>query len=204
MIPRRQRGRLRVAARPCRGLRGWPRSVASSIFSVGGTARLIAAETYVVIRRGAWSDAASMSGPGLLGASALTTASIWWAATTGRGSWIQCSAIVQRTRAQPTGPGRPVRRCINRAPGWERSTIGSRLYVVGGGWETSVAFNEQYDVRVDAWSRIGTPVVGQWRNVGLATLENMVYAVGGWSGGYLSTNEAYQALIRQLLPLGSG
>ena len=83
------------------------------------------------------------------------------------------------------------------------AVVGQRLYVVGGGWETPVAFNEQYDAKVDAWSRIGTPMVGQWRNLGLAAVDNMLYAVGGWSGSYLASNEAYQALIRQLLPLGT-
>lgn len=83
------------------------------------------------------------------------------------------------------------------------AVIGTRLYVVGGGWETPLAYNEQYDARVDAWSRIGTPIVGQWRNLGVAALDNKLYAVGGWNGDYLSNNEAYQALIRQLLPLGS-
>jgi len=83
------------------------------------------------------------------------------------------------------------------------AVIGQRLYVVGGGWETPLAFNEQYDTSLNAWSRIATPVIGQWRNLGLAALDNMLYAVGGWSGSYLSSNEAYQALIRQLLPLGT-
>jgi DNA-binding CsgD family transcriptional regulator len=83
------------------------------------------------------------------------------------------------------------------------AAIGPRLFVVGGGWETPLAYNEQYDARVDAWSRIATPIAGQWRNLGVVALDNKLYAVGGWSGGYLSTNESYQALIRQLLPLGS-
>ena len=84
------------------------------------------------------------------------------------------------------------------------TVIGTRLYVVGGGWETPLAYNEQYDARIDAWSRIASPLAGQWRNVGVAALDNKVYAIGGWSGAYLPNNEAYQALIRQLLPLGSG
>ena len=63
--------------------------------------------------------------------------------------------------------------------------VGQRLYAVGGGWGTPLAFNEQYDGKVDAWSRIGTPMVGQWRNLGLAAVDNMLYAVGGWSGSYL-------------------
>lgn len=109
----------------------------------------------------------------------------------------------------PAGEGTQAGPWSARAPMSQRrgglgaAVIGTRLYVVGGGWETPLAFNEQYDARLDAWSRIATPIVGEWRNLGVAALENMVYAVGGWSGSYLSANEAYQALIRQLLPLGT-
>ena len=112
-------------------------------------------------------------------------------------------------RYDPAGEGTAAGPWSPRAPmdqprgGLGATVIGTRLYAVGGGWETPLAYNEQYDARVDAWSRIGTPIAGQWRNVGVAALDNKVYAVGGWSGGYLATNEAYQALIRQLLPLGS-
>jgi hypothetical protein len=81
--------------------------------------------------------------------------------------------------------------------------IGSRLYAVGGGWTTPLAFNEQYDSRTGAWSRFETPVAGQWRNLGLVALNQKLYAVGGWAGSYLSLNQSYQALLRQLLPLGS-
>ena len=101
------------------------------------------------------------------------------------------------------GPWSP-RASMNQPRGGLGATvIGTRLYVVGGGWATPLAYNEQYDARIDAWSRIGTPIAGQWRNVGVAALDNKLYAVGGWSGGYLAANESYQALIRQLLPLGS-
>ncbi|MCX6032883.1 MAG: LuxR C-terminal-related transcriptional regulator [Chloroflexi bacterium] len=81
--------------------------------------------------------------------------------------------------------------------------LGTRLYAVGGGWSSSLTFNEQYDVQTAAWSRIGTPVASQWRNLGLAALGGKLYAIGGWSGSYLAAAEEYQALIRQLLPLGS-
>lgn len=79
--------------------------------------------------------------------------------------------------------------------------VGARLYAIGGGWRTPLAFNEQYDVRLDAWSRIGTPVVGQWRNLGLVAYQQRLFAVGGWAGAYLDVNQQYQALYRQLLPL---
>ncbi len=80
-------------------------------------------------------------------------------------------------------------------------SLGPRLYAVGGGWTEPMAYNEQYDTRTGAWSRIETPVVGQWRNLGLAALGNRLYAVGGWGGSQLSTNEEYLALLQQLLPL---
>ena len=83
------------------------------------------------------------------------------------------------------------------------TVMGSRLYVVGGGWTEPLAFNEQYDMLTGAWSRSETPLVGAWRNLGLAAHGQKLYAVGGWSGGYLALNEEYLALIRQLLPLGT-
>ncbi len=83
------------------------------------------------------------------------------------------------------------------------AVVGMRLYAIGGGWRTTLAYNEQYDAKLDAWSYIGTPMVGQWRNLGLVAFQQRLYAVGGWAGAYLDANEQYQALIRQLLPLGS-
>ncbi len=82
------------------------------------------------------------------------------------------------------------------------AVVGTRLYAVGGGWQSSLAYSEQYDSRLDAWSKFGTPIVGHWRNLGLAAWNGRLYAVGGWSGTYLDANEQYQALLRQLLPIG--
>ncbi len=109
----------------------------------------------------------------------------------------------------PSGEGTAAGPWTERSPmaqpraGLGMTAIGRRLYVVGGGWQSALQFSEQYDTHLDAWSRIGTPLVGEWRNLGVVSLDNIVYAVGGWSRGYLATNEQYQALIRQLLPLGS-
>jgi len=109
----------------------------------------------------------------------------------------------------PAGEGTAAGPWSSRAPlsqprgGLGLTALGSRLYAVGGGWSRTLAFNEQYDTLTGAWSRIESPVVGQWRNLGLAAHEQNLYAVGGWSGGYLASNEQYQAVIRILLPLGS-
>ncbi len=109
----------------------------------------------------------------------------------------------------PAGEGTPAGPWSSKAAlsqpraGLGLAVIGSRLYAVGGGWNTPLTFNEQYDVAIDAWSQIGTPVADQWRNLGLVAFDQKLYAVGGWSGRYLDVNEQYQALIRQLLPLGN-
>jgi N-acetylneuraminic acid mutarotase len=109
----------------------------------------------------------------------------------------------------PAGEGAAAGPWSTRSPmseargGLGMAPIGSRLYAVGGGWTTPLAFNEQYDSRNGAWSRFETPVAGQWRNLGLAAFGQKLYAIGGWGGSYLSLNQTYQALLRQLLPLGS-
>lgn len=74
------------------------------------------------------------------------------------------------------------------------------LYAIGGGMNSYLAFNERYDPRTDAWSRIDTPVTGQWRGLGSAYVEPSIYAIGGWNGRNLSANEAYQALFVILVP----
>jgi hypothetical protein len=111
------------------------------------------------------------------------------------------------TAYDPAGEGTEAGPWSSRAPlsqprgGLGLVSLGQRLYAVGGGWTEPLAFNEQYDIKTGAWSRIETPAVGQWRNLALAALGNKLYAVGGWNGSYLGTNEEYQALLQQLLPL---
>lgn len=103
-----------------------------------------------------------------------------------------------------TGGSWTARASLGQARGGLALTaLGSRLYAIGGGWTMPLAYNEQYDALTGAWSRIDTPVAGEWRNLGLAASEQQIYAVGGWSGSYLPVNEQYQALLRQLLPLGT-
>lgn len=86
-------------------------------------------------------------------------------------------------------------------------TLGGRLYAIGGGgWGrySYLGFNECYDPLSDAWSTIATPLVGEWRSPGVVALENVIYAVGGWSGDYLSLNEAYEALpFRIYIPVST-
>jgi DNA-binding CsgD family transcriptional regulator len=74
------------------------------------------------------------------------------------------------------------------------------LYALGGGINSYMAFNERYDPRIDVWSRIESPVTGQWWGLGAAFVKLHIHAIGGWNGGFLSVNEAYQAIYQLMLP----
>ncbi len=79
--------------------------------------------------------------------------------------------------------------------------VREQLYAIGGGIASYLAFNERYDPRLGAWSQIETPVKEEWQGLGAAFVSPNIHAIGGWSGGNLSVNEAYQALFQSLVPL---
>ncbi|GAB4562825.1 MAG: kelch repeat-containing protein [Anaerolineae bacterium] len=87
--------------------------------------------------------------------------------------------------------------------GLAAASDGIGIYAIGGGWSGRLAFNERFDLVSRTWSRIPSPIQLQWRNLGAAYLKQRVYAVGGWSGDYLTTVAAYQASFRAFLPLGA-
>jgi DNA-binding CsgD family transcriptional regulator len=73
--------------------------------------------------------------------------------------------------------------------------LGGQLYAIGGGGRTSyLGFNERYNPTGNTWSIVETPLVGEWRGPGVVVFETTIYAIGGWSGDYLSLNQAYEAL----------
>lgn len=82
-------------------------------------------------------------------------------------------------------------------------SLGGQLYAIGGGgWTSYLGFNERYSPNDDTWTPIKTPLVGEWRNPGLAAFDNSIYAIGGWSNGYLSLNQVYQAFpFRIFIPV---
>ncbi|MFH1086533.1 MAG: kelch repeat-containing protein [Chloroflexota bacterium] len=84
------------------------------------------------------------------------------------------------------------------------AVVDGSLYVVGGGWAQPLTYNERYDARNDVWSTFQSPITGEWRTLGLATLATpsgaVLYAIGGWSGGYLSAVHRYQATYRVFVP----
>lgn len=108
----------------------------------------------------------------------------------------------------------PAREGSERSPWRERApmsvgrggvavaTVGDMLFAIGGGWQNYVAYNERYDPHSNAWFSFDSPVLGQWRNLGVAAVDVNLYAVGGWSGKDLDTNEEYQAIYRVVVPMG--
>lgn len=88
--------------------------------------------------------------------------------------------------------------------GHAMALVQGALYVIGGGWDRPLVYNERYDVANDVWATFDSPIVGEWRSLGVSTVSSgagvFVYAVGGWSGRYLSAVKAYQALFRIYLP----
>jgi DNA-binding CsgD family transcriptional regulator/N-acetylneuraminic acid mutarotase len=74
------------------------------------------------------------------------------------------------------------------------AAIGGRVYAIGGGWTSYLGFNERYDPATNTWKVLQTPIVGEWRNLGLAARETSLYVVGGWSGDYLNRVYAIEVL----------
>lgn len=78
------------------------------------------------------------------------------------------------------------------------------IYVVGGGWDSYLAYNERYDVANDVWSTFESPLVGEWRSLGLSSAPTrsgtFLYAIGGWSGRYLAVVRAYRVTFRVYVP----
>ncbi len=74
------------------------------------------------------------------------------------------------------------------------AAIGARVYAIGGGWTTYLGFNERYDPSTDTWAVVQTPIVGEWRNLGVTARETSLYVVGGWSGDYLNRVYAIEVL----------
>lgn len=82
------------------------------------------------------------------------------------------------------------------------AVVGETLYVIGGGWTSYLVRNEYLTVSSDAhdWQTFPSPLLNQWRNLGVTANGTFIYAVGGWDGNLLAVNQAYRALFRVYLP----
>jgi hypothetical protein len=78
------------------------------------------------------------------------------------------------------------------------------VYAIGGGWTQPLSNNERYDAEQDKWVAFDSPVLGQWRTLGAASIStadgSVIYAVGGWSDRSLGTNYAYRTFFRIYMP----
>lgn len=78
------------------------------------------------------------------------------------------------------------------------------LYAIGGGWNHALKSSEKYDPQTDAWTTFETPYTSVWRNMGLTTVDNTIYAAGGWDGSenrYLENLVSYQLAFQVFLPI---
>ena len=89
------------------------------------------------------------------------------------------------------------------------AVIGDTLYVIGGGWRSYLVENELWtpagpDAGGGTWRTFSSPRLQEWRNLGVASSEMMLYAIGGWDGSYLGTMQGYRAVYRLFLPSAMG
>jgi DNA-binding CsgD family transcriptional regulator/N-acetylneuraminic acid mutarotase len=93
--------------------------------------------------------------------------------------------------------------------GLSTAVIADTLYVVGGGWNSYLVENEYFspdtlDPTQGTWRTFPSPLLKEWRNLGLVANNTTLHAIGGWDGTYLSVNQAYRALYRLYLPSAMG
>jgi hypothetical protein len=82
------------------------------------------------------------------------------------------------------------------------AVVGETLYAIGGGWKSYLVENEYLTLSGEAtgWQTFPSPLLQEWRNLGVAANGTFIYAVGGWDGEFLAVNQAYRALFRVYLP----
>jgi DNA-binding CsgD family transcriptional regulator len=98
--------------------------------------------------------------------------------------WTRCASLLQ-----PRG-------------GLGLAAIGGQLFAVGGGWESYLGFSERFIPAQDTWMVAGSPLTGEWRNLGVVAQDTTLYALGGWSGEYLNRTYALEVLpFRVFIPV---
>lgn len=86
------------------------------------------------------------------------------------------------------------------------AVIADALYVIGGGWQSYLVENEYLvpGIEDSTWKTFPSPILHEWRNLGVAVSGTSIYAIGGWNGDFLGVNRAYRALYRLYLPSAIG
>jgi DNA-binding CsgD family transcriptional regulator/N-acetylneuraminic acid mutarotase len=83
---------------------------------------------------------------------------------------------------------------------------GNNLYAIGGGWTQALDSSEKYNPAADSWSTFEAPFSDQWRNMGLASLDTSIYAVGGWDETkeeFMNSATSYQFIYQLFIPVSS-
>jgi DNA-binding CsgD family transcriptional regulator/N-acetylneuraminic acid mutarotase len=84
------------------------------------------------------------------------------------------------------------------------AVVADTLYAIGGGWQSYLVENEYLNLSLPSadlgWRTFPSPLLEEWRNMGVAANGTFIYAVGGWDGDYLAVNQAYRALYSLYLP----
>ncbi len=78
---------------------------------------------------------------------------------------------------------------------------GMAVFALGGGWTRAVNTHERYDELAGQWSNFPSPYEGDWRHLAAVSSDGRIWLIGGWSGGYLDTQQEYQSAFRALLPV---
>jgi N-acetylneuraminic acid mutarotase len=89
------------------------------------------------------------------------------------------------------------------------AVIADTLYAIGGGWNSYLVENERFSLEAadptqGTWQTFPSPMLQEWRNLGVVSSDATLYAIGGWDGGYLGVNQAYRVLYRLYLPSAMG
>jgi len=78
------------------------------------------------------------------------------------------------------------------------TALSGRLQAIGGGWDVYLGFNERYNPERDQWTVLETPIIGEWRNLGVAAWDGALYAVGGWNGDYMNRMYKFELLRHRI------
>jgi hypothetical protein len=84
------------------------------------------------------------------------------------------------------------------------AVIDGTLYAIGGGWESYLVENEYFSPAQGTWKTFPSPILQEWRDLGIGVNDSSIYAIGGWDGEFLSVNQAYRAVYRIYFPHSSG
>ncbi len=129
-----------------------------------------------------WSELSPSQEARQLGAAAALGKKIYYVGgSDARGERDSCEVYTPDTDQWGSCPG-----LLQARAGLGLVAVGGRIYAVGGGWTNYLGFSEQFDPVYQSWTPLESPLVGEWRNLGLTASETSIYAVGGWNGDYLN------------------